>query len=82
MSIFIFSGVNKTLKLESHSLEFKTNLEQSYRCTREESLPLSYTDSKNNDAVLVLNKVQLQAFHKQLPAVFAEGKLLFILCFM
>lgn len=67
--------MNTTLKFESSSMEFKTNLGQSYRCTREESLPLSFNASNKTDAVLVLQKVRLQAFHKDFPAVFGEGNL-------
>ncbi|KAK3924328.1 Lysosome-associated membrane glycoprotein 1 [Frankliniella fusca] len=64
--------VNKTYTFESSSELFKTSFNQSYRCIREESLPLSKTG--NLSAILVLDKVQLEAFRTKSDKVFATAQ--------
>lgn len=68
------SLLHTTFELERKISEFNTTVGQSYRCVREESLPLSKPNSSNNDAVLELVHVQLQAFHDKQPAKFGEAQ--------
>lgn len=68
---------NKSFEFVRVKQDFNINLNHSFRCSREQDLPLDFAPNKNDTSIraeLAISSVQLQAFHVDKPVVFGAAQ--------